>query len=286
MNSLSYPFSKFIGVDVSKNKLDIASADGQSVIAVGNNKQEINAWIKTLNEIAATIVVMEATGGYESLLVSLLHQHHIALAVVNPRQVRDFAKGIGCDAKTDRIDTGVLARFAEVVRPAPQAAQSNEEAKLGALVERRRQLLDLINQEKNRFQQSIDRDVRSSIDTVLKGLKKQLKAIDERIAKAVAADQENARKVEILRSVKGLGPVAVSTFVAELPELGKLNRQQVAKLVGVAPINRDSGLSSGKRKTSGGRSGVRRVLYMATLVATQFNPAIKKFYQHLVHVQQ
>ena len=103
MNSLSYPFSKFIGVDVSKNKLDIASADGQSVIAVGNNKQEINAWIKTLNEIAATIVVMEATGGYESLLVSLLHQHHIALAVVNPRQVRDFAKGIGCDAKTDRI---------------------------------------------------------------------------------------------------------------------------------------------------------------------------------------
>ena len=281
MISLAYSFSKFVGIDVSKDTLDVA-ATGQAVVTIANTKQAINAWIKTLPEAATTVVVMEATGGYESLLVQQLHRHGVALAVVNPRQVRDFANGIGRDAKTDLIDAQVLARFAEVVRPAPQAAQSDEQAKLGALVERRRQLLGLINQEHNRLLQTIDPDIEKSIQTVLNGLKKELKTITERIAKAVQADQANARKVEILQSVKGLGPVNVSTLIAELPELGKLNRQQVAKLVGVAPINNDSGKHSGKRKICGGRSGVRRDLYMATLVGTRCNPAIKIFYQRLV----
>lgn len=282
MNNSDYSFSKFIGIDIAKNKVDIAEHEKLAVKTVGNNKQEISTWIKTLTETEQTIVIMEATGGYESLLVELLHQHNIALAVVNPRQVRDFAKGVGCDAKTDIIDARVLARFGQVVHPAPQAAQSEDQLKLGALVERRRQLVDLINQEQNRLQQTRDHDIRRSIETVLKELKKQLKSMDERIAKAVTADQRNARKVEILQSVKGLGPVTVSTFVAELPELGQLNRQQVAKLVGVAPINNDSGQSMGKRKAAGGRSAVRRTLYMATLVATRFNTQIRTFYQRLV----
>ena len=168
------------------------------------------------------------------------------------------------------------------MQPAPQAAQSEDQLKLGALVERRRQLVDLINQEQNRLQQTRDRDIRKSIDTVLKELKKQLKSMDERIDTAIKADQINARRDEILQSVKGLGPVTVSTFVAELPELGQLNRHQVAKLVGVAPINNDSGQSNGKRKAAGGRSTVRRTLYMATLVATRFNTQIRTFYQRLV----
>lgn len=282
MNNSEYSFSAFIGIDVAKNKIDIFEQKSQTVKTVGNNKQEINTWIKTLTETEQAIVIMEATGGYESRLVELLHQHNIALAVVNPRQVRDFAKGVGCDAKTDVIDAKVLARFGHVVQPAPQAAQSEDQLKLGALVERRRQLVDLVNQEQNRLQQTRDADIRKSIDTVLKELKKQLKAMDEQIATSIKADQLNARRVQILQSVKGLGPVTVSTFVAELPELGQLNRQQVAKLVGVAPINNDSGQSTGKRKAFGGRSTVRRTLYMATLVATRFNAQIKTFYQRLV----
>ena len=217
MKNSDYAFSTFIGIDVAKNKLDIFEQKSQTLTVVGNNKHEISAWIKTLAETAQTIVIMEATGGYESLLVELLHQRNVFLAVVNPRQVRDFAKGVGCDAKTDMIDARVLARFGQVVQPSPQAAQSDEQLKLKALVERRRQLVDLVNQEQNRLLQTRDNDIRKSIETVLKELKKQLKAIDEQIATAVDADPLNSRRVEILQSVKGLGPVTVSTFVAELP---------------------------------------------------------------------
>ena len=194
MNTESYSFSRFVGIDVSKETLEIAGTDGQ-VAAIGNGRKEISTWINSLQETAKTIVVLEATGGYESLLVKLLHERKVALAVVNPRQVRDFAKGIGKNAKTDAID---------------------------------------------------------------------------------------ARKVEILSSVKGVGPVTVSTLVAELPELGQLNRQEIAKLVGVAPMNNDSGKSVGKRKTIGGRSTVRTTLYMATLTATRWNGTIKSFYQRLL----
>ena len=281
MNIVSYSFSRFVGIDVSKETLDIVNADGRSE-TIGNTRKEISTWIESLIETTNTIVVLEATGGYESLLVKLLHQRNIALAVVNPRQVRDFAKGIGKNAKTDAIDAQVIARFAEVVQPTPQVPQSEDEIKLGALVQRRRQILDLMHQEKNRIQQTVDRDISKSIEAIINSLKKQLKAIEKQIETAVQTDASNARKVEILNSVKGVGPVTVSTLVAELPELGQLNRQQVAKLVGVAPINNDSGKSVGKRKTSGGRSTVRTALYMATLTATRWNSTIKTFYQRLL----
>jgi transposase len=276
-------FSKFIGVDVSKATLDFAFADGEKSLSIKNAEEEIvSELIGRIDDPRTTIVVMEATGGYEELLVTSLHRHGIALAVVNPRRVRDFAAGIGRDAKTDPIDAGVIAFYGQVVKPQPQAAKSEDQKKLQALVERRRQLLDLINQENNRLQQTTDQEIRGYIQKSLETLKKQVKTIDERLAKCIRTDTENSRKIEIMESVKGLGPVSVSTFLAELPELGTLNRGQIAKLVGVAPLNNDSGQKSGRRRTFGGRSYVRRVLYMATLVATRFNPRIKAFYQRLL----
>lgn len=278
-----YPFSQFVGVDVSKATLDVALSDDEPTLSINNTPEQIvSELIGRIKNPQSTVVVMEATGGYEDLLVSLLHRHNIALAVVNPRRVRDFALGIGRDAKTDPIDARVIAFYGQVVKPEPQPAKSEEEQKLQALVERRRQLLDLINQENNRIQQTTDREIRGSIQKSLETLKKQVQVIDQRLAKCVAADTKNARKVEIMESVKGIGPVAISTFLAELPELGTLHRGQIAKLVGVAPMNNDSGQASGRRRTFGGRSYVRRVLYMATLVATRFNPRIKAFYQRLV----
>ncbi|MEZ6040382.1 MAG: IS110 family transposase [Planctomycetaceae bacterium] len=284
MNSQAASWNILVGIDVAKDKLDIADNQGHRVRTIGNNQKDLTAWIQSLGDTTGTFVVMEATGGYESLLVELLHQHRIALAVVNPRQVRDFARGIGRIEKTDPIDAEVIVRFGEIVKPAAAEPPSDEQVRLGRLVERRRQILDLINQEQNRLHQTQDKETRALIDMVLKPLRKQLKTLDERIAGAVKNDESHTRRVEILNSVKGIGPVTVSTLLAELPELGKLNRRQIAKLVGVAPISRDSGRSSHRRKTVGGRSGVRRTLYMAAMSAAQFNPRMKSFYLRLLAV--
>jgi transposase len=278
-----YPFSQFVGVDVSKSKLDFAFADSKQSWEIKNNQEQIvQELIGRIDHPQATIVVMEATGGYEELLVTLLHQHQIAVAVVNPRRVKDFAAGIGRDAKTDPIDAHVIAFYGQVLKPQGQAAKSADDKKLRGLVERRRQLLDLISQENNRLQQTTDKEIRGYIQQSLETLTKQVKLIDQRLETCVQENTEHTRKIEILESVKGIGPVAISTFLAELPELGRLNRGQIAKLVGVAPMNHDSGQSTRRRRTFGGRSYVRRVLYMATLVATRFNPQIKAFYQRLL----
>jgi len=272
-----------VGVDVSKAKLDLAWGSNGRLETIENADQDITRkLIAKIEDPANTLIVMEGTGGYESLLVDLLHQANLTCAIVNPRRVRDFAKGIGWDAKTDPIDAKLIAHYGEVVKLKPHLAKTASEKKLEALVTRRRQLLGLINQENNRLQQTRDLEIQQLIRESLKGLKKQVQEIDQRIAKSVASDEKNARKIEILQSVKGVGAVSVSTLVAELPELGELNRGQIAKLVGVAPMNNDSGQKVGKRKTSGGRSSVRRVLYMATLVATRFNARIKAFYVRLL----
>ncbi len=231
--------------------------------------------------IPSSLVVVEATGGYETLLVESLQAASIAVAVVNPRRVRDFAKGIGCDAKTDSIDAKVIARYGEVVQPQAARPKTKAEKELAAMVIRRRQLLKMVNMENNRLGQSSSKMVKFIKET-LKALKKQVQKLDMLIAEAVEAEKTSSRKVEIMESVKGMGPVAISTFVAELPELGELNRGQIAKLVGVAPINDDSGEHKGKRKTIAGRSSVRRVLYMAALVATRHNTRIRAFYQRLL----
>jgi transposase len=283
MKENRYPFSQFIGVDVSKAKLDFTFVDSTETVKIDNTAEQIvDHLIGRINDSRATIIVMEATGGYENLLVKVAGENNVAVAVVNPLRIRKFATGIGRDAKTDPIDAQAIAFYGQVVKPKPMLAKSDEETKLAALVARRRQLLDLINQEGNRLLQTTDPEIRDDIKESLETLKKQVKTIDGRLAKSVEASTVDRRKIEILQSVKGIGPVSISTFLAELPELGKLNRGQIAKLVGVAPMNNDSGQSSRRRRTFGGRSYVRRVLYMATLVATRSNPRIERFYQQLL----
>ena len=272
----------FVGVDVSKATLDVYRPDTKELLKIENTDEAIIQLCSQLEKKKRQImVVMEGTGGYEYLLLKHLASRMLAAAVINPRRVRDFAKGIGLDAKTDPIDAKVLSKYAEVVVPKPMATKSDHELKHSALVARRSQLLELINQENNRLKQSWDDDAKNSIRDVLEVLKKQLKSVDSLLVQMLAKDTANERKIEILQSVKGVGPVTISTLIAELPELGKLNRGEVAKLVGVAPINRDSGTKSGKRFIGGGRGQVRRVLYMATIVAIRHNATIKAFYAHL-----
>lgn len=272
----------FVGVDVSKDKLDVYRPDTNELIQIDNADDAIVSFCLQLKKSKQPILVaMEGTGGYEYLLVKQLASHGLEAAILNPKRVRNFAKGIGLDAKTDAIDAKVISKYAQVVMPEPMATKSEHELKHSALVSRRNQLLELINQENNRLKQSWDDEAKQSIRDVLEVLKKQLKALDSRLAELLRVDVKNQRTIEILASVKGVGPVTISTLIAELPELGQLNRGQVAKLVGVAPINRDSGKKSGKRFIGGGRGQVRRVLYMAAIVAIRHNPAMKAFYQHL-----
>lgn len=274
-------FATVVGVDVAKAKLDIAF-DERQVIQIDNDKKSIKSMIKNLEHPEGTIVVMEASGKYEACLVSLLHQHEIAVAVVNPKRVRDFARGIGRDAKTDPIDAATIRYYAQIVRPAPHPPKDANDERLEAMVDRRNQLKTMINQEQNRLGKTLDREMQKLIKNVLKCLRTQRSKIDRQIAKHLQADEANARKIEILKSVKGVGPVMISTILSKLPELGKLNREQLAKLVGVAPMNNDTGKRSGKRKTIGGRSIVRSALYMSALVASRHNPKIKSFYQRLL----
>ena len=275
-------FNFVVGIDVSKDKLDVVRGSQGNPEMIENKASSIKELVTTVSELQQeTLFVVEATGGYERLIVESLQNASIAVAVVNPRRVRDFAKGIGIDAKTDPIDAKVIARYGEVVPLKPAQPKTKAQKELAALVTRRRQLLKMINMENNRLGQSLP-VVAKLIKEILKSLKKQLKMLDQQIARAVENEKSSARKVEIMRSVKGMGPVAISTFVAELPELGQLTRGQVAKLVGVAPINDDSGKHQGKRNTLPGRSSVRRVLYMAALVATRYNRRIKPFYQRLL----
>ena len=282
MISIAKTAKIFVGVDVSKATLDVYRPDTKELFKIENSEGAIIQLCAQLEKKKRQVmVVMEGTGGYEHLLLRCLASHKLEAAVINPRRVRDFAKGIGLDAKTDPIDAKVISRYAEVVEPKPMATKSDHELKHSALVARRNQLLELINQENNRLKQSWDDDAKKSIREVLELLKKQLKTVDSLLATMLAKDTANERKIEILQSVKGVGAVTISTLIAELPELGKLNRGEVAKLVGVAPINRDSGTKSGRRFIGGGRGQVRRVLYMATLVAIRHNAAIKAFYVHL-----
>lgn len=274
-------FSNVVGVDVAKAKLDVAF-DETHVVQIDNDEQSIEKMIRNLEHPEDTIVAMEASGKYEARLVSLLHQHGTAVVVVNPKRVRDFAKALGRDAKTDPIDALTIRYYAQITRPAPHAPKNANDERLEALVDRRNQLKNMISQEQNRLGKTTDREMQKSIKNVLKCLKSQRLKIDQLIAKHLQNDDSNARKIQILDSVKGVGPVMISTILSKLPELGKLNREQLAKLVGVAPMNNDTGKRSGKRRTIGGRSSVRTALYMSTLVATRHNPKIKHFYQRLL----
>jgi transposase len=275
-------FEHFIGVDVAKAKLDIALGTDGPVRNVANEASDIKAMIKELlPQPKSALVVVEATGGYEKLLVvELVEAGHI-VSVVNPRQVRDFAKALGILAKTDKIDAKVIARFGQQVRPRAYVKAHEKQDELDQLVTRRRQLIGLRTSEKNRQQQADSKVVAKSITRTLDHLRKDILRIDEGIRKLVQSDDQWKDKAVLLETTPGVGEVTSTTLIAELPELGDLNRQQISALVGVAPFNCESGTMRGKRMIFGGRKSVRDVLYMAAMTAMQFNPTIKAFSERL-----
>jgi transposase len=273
------------GIDVSKARLDVAVLPSGETFAVTNDEDGIQTLVeKLLQEKAVpTLVVLEATGGLQRPLVAALFASRIASAVVNPRQSRDFAKAIGRLAKTDRIDALVLARFAEAVRPEPKAPLETEALEFQAIVARRRQLVQMMTAEKNRLGgAATSRKVRSRLEAHIRWLEKELARVDRDLDEAIADSPTFKENETLLRSVPGVGPVLCRTLLAELPELGSLSPRELSALVGVAPINRDSGTLRGRRGVWGGRARVREALYMAALVATRYNPAIKEFYGRLV----
>ncbi|HXS15616.1 MAG TPA: IS110 family transposase [Polyangiaceae bacterium] len=271
-----------VGIDVSKNHLDVAIRETGESFRVENTALGIASLIERLQNGRATRIVMEATGGYEREVAVACAAAELAVAVVNPRQVRDFAKAAGKLAKTDAIDAKVLAQFAELMRPAAQEVLSEDAHALQELVSRRRQIVEMLSSEQNRRHQARDKQVRSDIDEHIKYLKKRLRGTNGEIEQRLKSSQFWKQNADLMNSVPGVGKVTTVSLITYLPELGTLNRKKISALVGVAPLNRDSGNYRGTRGIWGGRAEVRATLYMATLVATRCNPIISKFYRRLV----
>ena len=272
---------KFVSIDVSSQQLDMAYHGQEAVYTVTNDDQGIHDLVQRLQRGQVVLVVLEATGGYEAQVVAALAAAGLPVAVVNPRQVRDFAKATGKLAKTDAIDAGVLAHFAQAVRPQPRPLSDQETRQLQQLLARRRQVVEMLTAERNRLH-TCGKGVRSRIEAHIDWLNQELKRLDEELQDRLRNSPLWRQKDRLYRSVPGVGSVLSCTLLAELPELGKLNRKQIAALVGVAPLNRDSGKLHGRRCIWGGRAQVRAVLYMAALSATRFNPVIKAFYERLI----
>jgi transposase len=269
-----------IGIDVSKRTLDVASLpDGESW-TVTNDDLGLAALTPRLVALAPALIVLEATGGFEMLAALTLAQVGLPVAVVNPRQIRHFAKAMGRLAKTDALDAGLLAEFAQRVRPAPRPLPDEAAQLLASLLTRRRQIVDMLTAEKNRLGFARG-PVRRDISQHIRWLEKRLTDVDGDLQDAVTASPLYHAKAELLRSVPGVGQVTTLTLLATLPELGRLSRHQIAALVGVAPLNRDSGTVRGKRMVWGGRAPVRAVLYMAALVGLKHNPVLRVFYERL-----
>lgn len=272
----------WIGVDVSKTHWDVAVADSTAVSRFAADPEGTQRLIDFLGGRDSPHVCLEATGGYERPLVQALHEAAVLVSVVNPAHVRHFARAQGQLAKTDRIDARLLARFAALMQPHPSEQSSEHQQKLKALRTRRQQLSDGLVQEKNRLGVTRDGAARQSIEETIEFYQQQLQSLDEQIGRLMQVDPQFQRRWALLTSVPGVGPNTAAVLMADLPELGTLNRRQAARLVGLAPINRDSGAFRGKRMIGGGRATVRKGLYMATLVATRHNSVIRAFYQQLV----
>ncbi len=270
----------WIGIDVSKRCLDVCVRPSMQQFQETNTKKGIVALVKRVREIEPALVVLEATAGMEAMVAAALAAEHVSVAVVNPRQVRSFARATGKLAKTDSIDASVLAHFAEAVRPQVRPLPDTQAKELSELVGRRRQLVEMIVAEKARLA-GICGVALDDIKAHIAWLEKRLKRLDGELASAVASSPIWQAKSELLKSVPGVGDVLSLTLIAGLPELGTLSGKQIANLVGVAPINRDSGSMRGRQSIWGGRAQVRCVLYMATLVAVRHNPIIKTFYERL-----
>ena len=272
----------FIGIDVSKEKLDVAVRPTGEFMSFSNNEDGISYVFDFVKSFSPSLIVLEATGGLETAAVGMLAGKDLPVVVINPRQVRDFAKATGKLAKTDMIDAHLIARFGEAVRPEPRPLKDQDAQKLTALITRRRQIVEMITAEKNRLSAApkwTSKDIQANISW----LEKCLKKVDKELKNLLKKSPVWREKDEILQSTPGVGPVLSMTLLSGLPELGTLNRKEIAALVGVAPLNRDSGLFRGKRMIWGGRANIRSVLYMSATCAMRFNPVIKKFYERLRH---
>jgi transposase len=270
----------FVGIDVGKDRFDVAfhpQGEGFSCCA---DPAGLAQAVRRIQAAGPALIVLEATGGYEALLAAELAVADLPVAVVNPRQTRDFARALGRLAKTDRIDAGTLALFAEKVRPRCQAPPSEHQQRLKAMVRRRRQLVSMRTAELNRRPRATS-EVRQSIDAVLALLNRQIKDLEDDIGGTIRQMPQWRDKDDLLQSVPGVGPKTASTLLAALPELGTLSRRQIASLAGLAPMNRDSGQMRGRRTTWGGRAEVRAVLYMACVAALRCNCVVHAFYQRL-----
>lgn len=270
----------FVGLDVSKAVLDVKAVPTTQAWRFPNDAAGIGQLLQVLTEVAPALVVLEATGGLEMPVASALGIAGLPMAIINPRQARHFAKALGRLAKTDSIDADTLARFGQTLRPEPRPLKAEAAHQLSVLLTRRRQLVEMLTAEKNRLS-SADPAVRDDLQEHICWLEKRLQERDRDLDHAVRESPLWRAKDELLRSFPGIGPVASRTLLADLPELGALNRRQVAALVGIAPFNRDSGTQCGKRCVWGGRAPVRTILYMATLTAVRHNPVIQAFYERL-----
>jgi transposase len=272
----------FIGIDVSKATLDIAVLPTKQAWSVPNTEGGINELLAALRKLSAPrLVLMEATGGLERQALASLAAAGFPAMAVNPRNVRDFAKSLGVLAKTDAIDAHVLALFADRIRPEWRPLPDEGTQALEALLVRRRQVVDMITAEKNRLGTTPSPRVKKDISEHIEWLQRQLRITDRDLDKTIQSSPVWKEKVDLLKSVPGVGRVMIATVLSQLPELGTLDRKQIAALVGVAPFNCDSGTLRGRRSIWGGRASVRGVLYMSALTATRFNPAIRAFYQRL-----
>lgn len=271
----------FVGIDVAKHSLDVCLLPQGSTLSLAYDQSGLQHLRSQLPTPGTCLIVIEATGGYQRRLVADLVDAGHLVAVVNPRQVRDFARGLGILAKTDRIDANVIARFGQHVRPRTEAKTPEKQLELEQLVVRRRQLVETRTAETNRLETCSSRVVHSSIQHMLDRLNKDIQRLEKRILALLETDDDWRNKAQILGSTPGIGTTTAVSLLADLPELGQLNRQQISALVGLAPFNHDSGRFKGKRAIWGGRVSVRSALYMATLTARRCNPVIRAFAQRL-----
>jgi transposase len=270
----------FVGIDVSKVHLDVAVRPSQERWQEDNTIEGIERLVARLGGLEPTLIVLEATGGLEMACVAGLAAAGLPVVVINPRQGRDFAKSLGRLAKTDRIDAGVLAHFGEAVRPEVRPIPAEQTVHLQAVLVRRRQVIEMLVAEQNRLGLT-HAQVRSRLKDHIDWLKEELTSLDDELRQQIQDSPVWREKEQLLRSVPGVGPVTATTVLAELPELGQLNRKKIAALVGVAPFNCDSGQKRGKRAIWGGRTSVRNSLYMATMSATRSNSVIRAHYEQL-----
>ena len=279
---MSAPSCEYIGIDIAKAELEVCALQANQRWTVPNDEAGRQRLAERVVALGESLVVLEATGGLElSVVSSLLGAGLRAVVVINPRQVRDFAKATGRLAKTDRIDAELIARFGQAVQPAPRPFKDAQARELDALVNRRRQLVEMLVAERHRLSRA-PTAVSGDLKAHIRWLERRLERADSDLQRLIEQSPVWRAKEQLLRTVPGVGPTTARSLIAQLPELGALNRREIAALVGVAPFNRDSGTLKGKRTTWAGRAAVRTVLYMATLAATRFNPVIRTFYQRLV----